>query len=381
PPEVAAPAEAPPAVGEFGVPIKTKGKAKKPPRAKKDRPPKVKKEKPPKKARKPKKPRKGEAPAMPAPPAAPPAYEEAPPAYVEAPPTVAPPPEAPPTFEAPAPPPAPPAYEEAPPAFQEAPPAYKEPVIPGPPPAYEEPPPSEAPPAEGAPETEAPPEYGPPEVAEFTAQDEEPAEVPPWEVEAPPEVAPQPQAPSVPLTDVEAAPVGAEDFPGGFTEGDGMMEQVRPEHVTEEDYILPEEYQELMGRPEVPVAHDEPAGEVEAVPEEAPTDVSVAPHEEPELGAGTEWPFDEAPAAEIEEQETSSPLPAEEPPAPAAVPGEDIELEPEAEEGVTVEGEKGPGETPKQGSTSQEELHSFFFEGDVDKKGQEQKKDPDSFWD
>ena len=245
----------------------------------------------------------------------------------------------------------------------EPPPAYQEPVMPEPltvePPAV-------------APEAGPPPEYGPPEVAGLTATtdlDEEAVEMPPWEVDA------------TPATPDGQPLAGDVDFPEGFTEGDGMMEQVRPEHVTVEDYRLPEEYQELMGQPDVSAAHTEITDEEEVVQGEVPEDVTVAPQEEPELESGTEWSFDESPAAETVEQEAAPPLTAEEPPTPETLSDEYVELAPEAEEDVTIEAEESAGEAPKQGSTSQEELHSFFFEKDVDKKGQEKKEDPDSFWD
>ena len=263
--------------------------------------------------------------------------------------------------------------------------AYQEPVMPEtpavePPPIFEAAlPPEVAAPVEPPlayqeasavePEAGPPPEYGPPEAAGFmetTDLDKEAVEIQPWEVDA---------------TTAEQPSVGVEGFPEGFTDGDGMMEQVRPEHVTADDYILPAEYQELMGEPDVPAAHTEITGEEEIVPGEAPQDVTVAPHEEPELEAGTEWPFDEAPAAETGEQEAPPPLPEAEPPTPATLLGEGVEFEPEVEEGITVEAEESAGEAQKQGETSQEELNSFFFEENVDKKGQEKKEDPDSFWD
>ena len=317
PPESAA--EAP--LGEFDVAAEPKGRAKKEktPKAKKERPPKAKKEKPPK-GRKPKKCE------MPAPTEVPPpAYEPTPP---EAPPVEAeavPPPEAPPTFEG-----APEPQYAPPPIYEEAPPAY-EPMPP-------------------RPEYEQPPAYEPP------------GYVPPSQ--------------EVPVD---------EGLPAGFDEGEGMMEQVRPEHVTREEYMPTPEYQEILGEPrEEAVAPWADTGE--AKPVEGISEVTVAPAEEAGV-PGEEWPIEEAPVPEALGEPTPPPPapPPFEGPAQAetvepAVEEEVVDVSGEEEYGVKVEETEPPDQPPGRQVGTQEELHSFFFEDEIDKKGKDQKGDKESFW-
>ena len=354
-PVEALPAYGPPPEGAFEaspvapveeMPVKPKGKARKerPPKVKKEKPPKVKKERPPK-ARKSK---KGE---MPAPPEVPPPTVLA--AVEEAPPVVAPPPPfVPPTTGVPLEEEAPPAYE---PTSPEAPPVEAEAVpLPEAPPTFE-----------GA----AEPQYAPPPFYE------EAPPVPQPEYEQPPAYEPPAYVPPS-----QEVPVD-EGLPAGFDEGEGMMEQVRPEHVTREEYMPTPEYQEILGEPrEEAVAPWEDTGEAEPV--EGISEVTVAPAEEAGV-PGEEWPIEEAPVPEA----LGEPTPPPPTPPPFEGPGQAETVEPAVEgEVVDVSGEEEYGvkveetEPPGRQIGTQEELHSFFFEDEIDKKGKDQKGDRESFW-
>ncbi len=276
------------------------------------------------------------------PPAAPPAYEPAPPAY-----------ETPPAYEQ-APPPAPPAYE-APPVFEET----------GVPPRV-----SEGPPPAPAPYEEPLPEYGgtapyaePPAGAKSAPAglEQMPEDIAPWDIESVPSTSPgaQPSPGEPPVY----APAAEEEKP---FDTNGIMEQVRPEASSPDDFRLPPEYQELMG--ERPVDHEE-SGEAQAPPA---YEAGPAPAPTVEEPPGAEWPFDEVPST----PEAPAPGAGPEAQAQPAMP-QDVDLAGEEEEGVTVE---DGSRVPPAGTEGAGELNSFFFEDDVEKKGQDRKKDPDSFW-
>jgi len=230
-----------------------------------------------------------------------------------------------------------PSEEEAPPVYEEATPA---PEVP----AYEPMPPQ--------PEYEQPPTYKPP-------AHEPPSEEPP----------------------VEGG------LPAGFDEGEGMMEQVRPEHVTGEEYLPSPEHQELLGQPRDEAV--EPWEETgEAAPVEQISEVTVAPGEEAEV-SGEDWPIEETPATEALGEPTPPPPPP--PPSPFEGPAQAEPVEPAVEEEVVdVSGEEeygekvdeteSPEQPPGRRTGTQEELHSFFFEDEIDKKGKDQKRDKGSFW-
>jgi hypothetical protein len=263
------------------------------------------------------------------PPVEPPAFEEPPTIAAEE-------PQAPPTFEVP------PAYEPAPPAY-EAPPPFEE--IGAPPVVGEEP--------AGAP---ADLEQMPPELA-------------PWEIESVPPAGEIPPLEAPPALD-EIPPAVAEEEKPFDTEG--IMEQVRPEASNPEDFKLPPEYQELIG--ERPVEPEHSAASSAQIATEP-----LLPAEEP---GGHEWPFDEVPSAETapapaapEQPPWETDVPDGSAPPPAQAP-QDIDLTGDEDEGVTVEEAPQPP-APARGG---EELNSFFFEEDVEKKGKDQKQDPDSFW-
>lgn len=200
-------------------------------------------------------------------------------------------------------------------------------------------------------------------------------ELAPWEIESVPPIgseAPPAYTPEMGALVEEEKPFDTE----------GIVEQVRPEAASPEDFRLPPEYQDLIGdRPvDAEAAHEAPAV----------TEPAAAPAEE----TAHDWPFDEVPPAG---GEPSAPPVTEAPPAweggvseerdsashswgtdeEALAPEaqQDVDLAGEEDEGVTVD-EAPPAEAPKSGG----DLNSFFFEDDVEKKGKEQKQDPDSFW-
>ena len=327
PPVVPAAVEAPPVVPAVPPPGealtgKPGGKAKKEklPRAKREKPPKEKKRK------------KSEVPV--APEVTPPTFvtaggETPPPSYEPAPPEVYPveaeaaPLPVPPTFEGPVEPEYPP-----PPVYEEVPPAPEAPV-------YEPMPPQ--------PGYEQPPDYEPPV--------QEPA--------------------------IEGG------YPEGFGEGVGMMERVRPEQVTAEEYLPTPEHQEILGEPGVEGVA--PWGDTgEAAPVEQISEVTVASGEEVEI-PGEEPPVEEAPAPESFEEPAPPPpppfegLPQVEKVEPA-VEEEIVDVTGEEEYGVKVDDTEAPETPPGRQVETQEELHSFFFEDEIDKKGKDQKGDKGSFW-
>jgi hypothetical protein len=227
-----------------------------------------------------------------------------------------------------------PSEEEAPPVYEEATPA---PGVP----AYEPMPPQ--------PEYEQPPTYKPP-------AHETPSEEPP----------------------VEGG------LPEGFDEGEGMMEQVRPEHVTGEDYLPSPEHRELLGQPRDEAV--EPWEETgEASPVEQISEVTVAPGEEAEVSRA-DWPIEETPATEALREPPPPPPPspfegpAQAEPVGPAVEEEAVDVSGEEEYGEKVDETESPDQPPGRRTETQEELHSFFFEDEIDNKGKDQKRDKGSFW-
>ncbi|MCJ7745250.1 MAG: hypothetical protein MUP40_03055, partial [Actinobacteria bacterium] len=193
-----------------------------------------------------------------------------------------------------------------------------------------------------------------------------------------------PPAPEVPAYEPpsEEPPVEG-GLPAGFDEGEGMMEQVRPEHVTGEEYLPSPEHQELLGQPRDEAV--EPWEETgEASPAEQISEVTVAPGEETEV-SGEDWPIEETPATEALGEPTPPPPPPFEGPARAepvepAVEEEVVDVSGEEEYGEKVDETESPEQPPGTRTGTQEELHSFFFEDEVDKKGKDQKRDKGPFW-
>lgn len=170
----------------------------------------------------------------------------------------------------------------------------------------------------------------------------------------------------------EEAPV-EEAPPMGFDEGEGMMEKVRPEHVTGEDYLPSPEHQEVMGEPwrDVVVPGEDTGG---AVPVEQISDVTV-------LGEEAEVPKEDRP---VEEAPAPGTLEKPTPPPPAPPPFEGpTQAGPaagEEEQGVEVD-ESGPREQPPGRRVgAEEELNSFFFKDEIDKKEKDPKGDDETFW-
>jgi hypothetical protein len=146
-----------------------------------------------------------------------------------------------------------------------------------------------------------------------------------------------------------------------FEETGGMLEQVRPEHVTEDEYRLPQEYSELIG------GGVAPPGPVETLPEVPGAAERTAPERgdqvrEPE---SYDWPFDDAPQAAGE-----GPAPKE--PDEGWVRAVDY-IDEGSKEGWYEPPPEQPPPTPPQpaaepGPAEGGELNSFFFEDDSGKK-------------
>ncbi len=334
---------------------------------------KTRKVKPPKAGR----PKKGEVPV--APEAPPPAFiqqqpvaplldavpaELEPPPPVEAPPMYAPPPE---TAAAPPGVPAGPPVERMPvkpkgKAGKEKPPRVKKEK---PPKARKEKPPSVR--------KEKPPKAGKSKKSERTAQ-------PPAFMPLPTGMPSEEGAPPV----FEGAPPVEEGSPAGFGEGEGMMEKIRPESVTGEEYLPSPEHLEIMGEPRRGAGV--PRGDAgEEAPVEQISEVTVAPGEEAEVPK-EDWPVEEGPPSETLEKPTPPP-PA---PPPFEGPAHAGTVEPTVEEvvDVPVEGDYGvtaddtdpPEQPPGKRAGDQEELNSFFFEDKTDKTGKDQKEGEEPFW-
>lgn len=326
---------------------------------------KTRKVKPPKAGR----PKKGEVPV--APEAPPPAFiqqqpvaplldavpaELEPPPPVEAPPMYAPPPET----------------AAAPPGVPAGPPVERMPVKPKGKAGKEKPPrvKKEKPPKA---RKEKPSKAGKSKKSEITAQ-------PPAFMPLPTGMPSEEGAPPV----FEEAPPVEEGSPAGFGEGEGMMEKIRPESVTGEEYLPSPEHLEIMGEPRRGAGV--PRGDAgEEAPVEQISEVTVAPGEEAEVSK-EDWPVEEGPPSETLEKPTPPP-PA---PPPFEGPAHAGTVEPTVEEvvDVPVEGDYGvtaddadpPEQPPGKRAGDQEELNSFFFEDKTDKTGKDQKEGEEPFW-
>lgn len=94
-------------------------------------------------------------------------------------------------------------------------------------------------------------------------------------------------------------------LPGGFGEGEGMMEKIRPESVTGEEYLPSPEHLEIMGEPRRGAGV--PRGDAgEEAPVEQISEVTVAPGEEAEVPK-EDWPVEEGPPSETLEKPTPPP--------------------------------------------------------------------------
>jgi hypothetical protein len=326
--------------------------------------PKTRKEKPPKAG----KPKKGEVPvALEAPPRA---FIQQPvtplldviPAEVQPPPPA----EAPPMYAPP------PETAAAPPGVPAGPPVERMPVKPKGKAGKEKPPrvKKEKPPKA---RKEKPPKAGKSKKSEITAQP--PAFMPP------PTGMPSEEG-ALPV--FEEAPRVEEGSPAGFGEGEGMMEKIRPESVTGEEYLPSPEHLEIMGEPRR--GPGVPWGDAgEEAPVEQISEVTVVPGEEAEVPK-EDRPVEEGPASETLEKPTPPP-PA---PPPFEGPAQAGTVEPTVEEVVDVPGEEDYGvkaddtDPPEQPAGKragdQEELDSFFFEDKIDKTGKDQKEDEEPFW-
>ena len=228
------------------------------------------------------------------------------------------------------------------------------------------------------------------------------AELPPWEIEAVgPPVVPGVPSPAEAPPEVPPAyapePAPEEDKP---FETEAMMENVRPEVSNPDDFKLPPEFAELMGEPS-----DRALGATSTTTETAPAEPEApAPPAQPETESH-EWPFEEAPPGElppegqgwaggVEEEETPASwsaaaqpeaVPAAEapaappsPPPPPPLAPQDITVPTGEDESITMD--DGQALPPPPQPKASDDLNSFFFEEDVEKKEKDQKGDPDSFW-
>jgi len=220
---------------------------------------------------------------------------------------------------------------------------------------------------------EKPPKAGKSKKSEITAQP--PAFMPP-----PTGMPSEEGAPPV----FEEAPPVEEGSPAGLGEGEGMMEKIRPESVTGEEYLPSPEHLEIMGEPRRGAGV--PWGDVGVeAPVEQISEVTVAPGEEAEVPK-EDWPVEEGPPSETLEKPTPPP-PA---PPPFEGPAQAETVEPTVEEVVDVPGEEDygvkaddtdpPEQPPGKRAGDREELNSFFFEDKIDKTGKDQKEDEEPFW-
>jgi hypothetical protein len=186
---------------------------------------------------------------------------------------------------------------------------------------------------------------------------------------------------------------------------DETMEQVRPEHVTPEDYRLPAEYQELMGERPARVEETPDFEEPPQPPISETTEITVPPAGEPAREPeGYDWPFEEVPPPGEKPSEGAPPAtdtgwggsltetdevstagwdePATTPPPVT----EDVDISGGDDFGVAIDegGTKPPPTPPRSdpetnhGASQDDELHSFFFEDDIVRKEKDEKRD--SFW-
>ena len=164
--------------------------------------------------------------------------------------------------------------------------------------------------------------------------------------------------------------MGVEEQPVPFEGSDGILEPIRPEHVTPEDFALPPEYQELMGERPGPAAEDPPqAGEPVLEKEEYdwPFDEvapGVGPHREavPPIREEKGWEQSIADAEETVSPDWPAPPIASPPSAGAPPPAP-----------------PPPPVGPEPGPPRDEGLISFFFEDEGEKK-KPGKGEPETFW-
>ena len=167
---------------------------------------------------------------------------------------------------------------------------------------------------------------------------------------------------------------------------EAIIEAVRPTDINPDDYKLPPEYQELMG--ERPVEAEDTAAEA---PPAAPAAQPTTPE-----GEGHAWPFEDMPPEQAG-AEAPPPPPADQPwdsgmgdehdhadsltaEHPAQAEPAAPELAPPIQPAAPPEDAGVPGMPPPPPGRAADELNSFFFEEDVEKKGKDQKGDNDSFW-
>ena len=179
-----------------------------------------------------------------------------------------------------------------------------------------------------------------------------------------------------------------EEFPPGF-EDSGIPEEVRPEQVSPDDYRLPTEYQELLGERKYTQPDDATRERAEGpVPIEEIGEVTVAPVAEPDV-TGHEWPFEEAPSGAEDRgpaeqaRDTLPPLTPEADtwPEPPSTGEPEVETPPlGAGPPDIAESPEMPEPPPPGGTGRNDDLHSFFFEGEQEQKGKEKKGEPEDFW-
>jgi len=247
---------------------------------------------------------------------------------------------------------------------------------------------------------------------------EPPVAYEPSTTEIPPVYEGEPASPDVVPGDLPIEEAGIWDAESG------LFDEVKGTEVKPEDYLLPPEYSELIGDREVSKEELPPprleAPQDQALPTplpEAPQDqaelppprpvpeVRVPPVEETPIGVGGgdyDWPFEEAPPAEqppaaptpgvapappsrewsetvsdLEDLTTEGwgapPAPPGQPQAPQAPPVQAPAHPPTYEQAPPPSG--APGEPPRE-----DNLNSFFFEEDVDKKDKGEPGEGGSFW-
>jgi hypothetical protein len=189
----------------------------------------------------------------------------------------------------------------------------------------------------------------------------------------------------------------------------GVFDNVKGVEVKPEDYLLPPEYGELIGnrqvsKEELPPPLPEVSQEQVELPPPRPVvpEVSVPPVEETPIGVGSgeyDWPFEEAQPAE---QPPAAPTPGVAPTPPSQEWSDTVsDLEDLSTEGwgapSTPPGQpqpppvQAPAPTPPpvqapppsgapEGPPREENLNSFFFEEDIDKKDKGEPGEGGSFW-
>jgi len=200
-------------------------------------------------------------------------------------------------------------------------------------------------------------------------------EMPPAFVPSPTGMPPEEEVPPV----FEEAPAATEG-PAGFDEGEGVMERVRPENVTPGDFVPSPEHQEIVGEPgREALAPEGDTGE--AAPVEQISEVTVTSGEKAEVPKEG-WQVEDAPET-LEKPVPPPPAPPPfEGPAKAGPTVEDVAGDVPGEEdyGAKVDRAESPEQPPGTQVGTEEELHSFFFEDGIDKKGKDQKGDEEPFW-